>query len=95
MAKSEVYSWRVSPETKAALEDAARRHGQTVGALLQRIVRDWLDAAQGSRGGDEAEQARLHAAAKASFGAIRGGDPDRSARARETIRTRLTKRRAS
>lgn len=95
MAKSEVYSWRLSPETKAALEDAARHHGQTVGALLQRIVRDWLDAGRGSMEGDEAEQARLHAAAKRCFGSIRGGDPNRSERTRDTIRTRLTKRRAS
>ena len=35
MSKTEVYSWRVSPETKAALEEEARREGLTLAALLQ------------------------------------------------------------
>ena len=32
--KSEVYSWRVSPDTKAALEDEARRLGESLSELL-------------------------------------------------------------
>jgi len=42
MAKSEVFSWRLSPELKSALEHRARMEGRSVSGLLDRVVQDWL-----------------------------------------------------
>jgi hypothetical protein len=92
MAKTAVYSWRVSPEVKAALEHAARRENGSVSTLLDRIVQQWLR--DGRRGtGEEPEQARLHAAAEQVIGTIRGGNRRRAEQARDTLRKRLRRRR--
>lgn len=88
MAKTQVYSWRVAAETKAELQRAAKRANQSVGGLLDRIVREWLDALH-SNGSDCAEQKRLHAAAAKCIGVLRGGNPHRAQEARRTIRARL------
>ncbi|MBI1816467.1 MAG: hypothetical protein HYR72_15925 [Deltaproteobacteria bacterium] len=94
MAKSEVYSWRVAPETKAALEHAARRERSSIGRLLDRVVHEWLADLRVRSGGDGSEQARLHAAAVRTLGVIRSGNQRRSEEARELIRRRLAERRA-
>ncbi len=92
MKKSEVYSWRVTTEVKAALEQEARREGQSVGGLLERIAMAWLTARQQeTNGGDE--QARVRAIAAKTFGAIAGGDPNRSTAVRSIVRHRLAARR--
>jgi hypothetical protein len=93
MGKSEVYSWRVSPEVKSALEEAARTEQTTVSKLLDGIVAAWLERAD-SDGDQGAIQRRLHRAAARTLGTIRGGDPRRAERARELVRKRLAKRRA-
>ena len=77
MDKSEVYSWRLSPAVKAALEEAARRERQSMAALLDRIVRGWLAAAQPSADADAERHVRTRA--RRCFGAIGGGNPNRSA----------------
>jgi len=92
MAKSEVYSWRVAPETKTALEHAARRERSSISRLLDRLVRDWLTAQRGAGTRDEGEQVRRRAAAAQTFGAIGGGEPSRAERARTAIRQRLQRR---
>ena len=92
MRKSEVYSWRVSPDTKAALELEARREGDTVAAMLDRITQEWLRARRRRAGPDETAQARLHAVATRTFGTIAGGTPRRAERARVAIRQRLAAR---
>lgn len=92
MRKTEVYSWRMSPELKAALEDAARREGSPLAELLERIASGWL-AGNRPDASDEAAQQRLHAAARACFGSIRGGDAARSERVRERVRDRLRRQR--
>ncbi len=94
MAKSEVYSWRVTPEIKAALEHAARSERSSIGRLLERLVHEWLVARGRDTDGDETEQARRHAAAARTCGTIRGGNPHRSEQARALIRQRLARRRA-
>ena len=91
MSKSEVYSWRVSPELKSALEEAARAERTTVSKLLDSIVTAWLEHAD-SNGDQEAIQRRLHRAATRTLGKIHGGDPRRAERARDLVRKRLTKR---
>jgi hypothetical protein len=92
--KSEVYSWRLSPTLKNALEEAARQERAAISTLLDRIVADWLAAHRRERNQEEAEQQRLHAAAASTFGAIRGANPSRSEQVRHSARARLTKRHA-
>ena len=89
MVKSEVYSWRVSPDVKTALELEARREGIAVAALLDRMAEEWLAPRRSSADSGEAEQMRRHAVAARSFGALAGGNPRRAERARPAIRRRL------
>ena len=42
MSKSTTYSWRLSTDLKARLEAAAREEMADVGAILDRVVREWL-----------------------------------------------------
>jgi len=92
MNRSEVYSWRLSPALKGALEEASRREQKSVARLLEELAEDWLT--RRSQPGDEAgEQERLRARALRFVGALRGGDPQRAERAREKVRARLAKRR--
>jgi hypothetical protein len=84
--KTEVYSWRLSAEKKAALEGEARREGTSLSALLDGITGDWLGARRDGNGDDEAEQAAIRKRAAAAIGSIRGGDPMRAARASELAR---------
>jgi hypothetical protein len=92
--KSAVYSWRVSPDTKAALEDEARQLGENLSQLLDRIAREWLEARRGGASGTEEEQVRLRATASRAIGKIAGGKARRAERVRVTIRERLERRRA-
>src|SRR5256885_2086737 len=78
MAKDEVYSWRVTREMKAALEDAARRERASVSGLLERIVRSWLDAARREGSQDGAEQRRPPPAAARVIGTLHGGHARRA-----------------
>jgi hypothetical protein len=95
MAKTEVYSWRVAPELKAALERAARRESISLADLLDRLATDWLSVERKLAPADEDEQSRLRASAAAVFGSIAGGDARRSEKARRAIRKRLARKRAS
>ena len=94
MKKTEVYSWRISPELKTMLAEAARAEGTSVARLLERIVTAWLE--QAAADGDEAAvQQRLHAAAEKTIGTIHGGDPHRAEQARDRVRGKLRRRYAS
>ena len=75
-AKTEVYSWRLAPEKKRALERRARAQGQTVAQLLDRLTEELL--ASRAADDDEAEQRRLHAEAAKAIGTISGSNPRRS-----------------
>ncbi len=61
MSKSEVYSWRLTPELKAELEAAARAEKVSVADLLAQAVRAWLGKKTPIET-DEAKQARINAA---------------------------------
>ncbi len=89
--KTEVYSWRVSPEIKSMLERESRRRKTPVSELLDLAVQNLL-AAGGPNANDEDEQRQLRAAALKCVGAFAGKDPDRSSRARQSVRQRLRKR---
>jgi hypothetical protein len=90
--KSEVYSWRLSPDLKDDLEAAARRERVSLSRLLERIARDWLKAEAAAVRDDEAEQERLRAIAMRYAGTIRGGDPNRAAEASKRVREALARK---
>ncbi len=92
--KSEVYSWRLTPDLKAQLEQRAREEGIGLAALLERISREWLRAKAAESSADEREQARIKAAAMRAIGTLKGDDPERSERVRERVRARLAQQRA-
>jgi hypothetical protein len=85
MSKTEVYSWRLDADLKRRLEEAARHEKTSIGALLDRITRDWLGSRRPEED-DEALQRRLHAEAAKWIGSIRGDDPTRSERVKESFR---------
>lgn len=89
MTKSEVYSWRLTPELKQELEAAARREKTSVGAVIERAAREWLQCRKPAF--DEAEQKRLREAMLALAGTVEGdGIPATNQRVREVITARLT-----
>jgi hypothetical protein len=94
MTKSEVYSWRVSPDLKMKLEAAARDEKLSVGALLERIAREWL---REHRLNDEEEQRRLRERVMRTIGtASIGLGPYTNERVRQVVTENLErKRRAS
>jgi hypothetical protein len=77
MSKSEVYSWRVSTRLKAQLEAAAREEKADVGAILERVVREWLAKRPRPLTAEEdaEEQRRLHARARRAIGTVSIGGP--------------------
>ncbi len=90
MAKTEVYSWRVSRDLKLSLEEMARQRRVSVGKLLEQITEEWIEASEGPE--RELEQERLRAAAGPFIGSLSGGDPRRAEQARRRIRERLGRR---
>lgn len=94
MSKTEVYSWRLTPGLKTALEEAAREKGKSVAKLLEEIARDWLSSSRHRADDEEEVQRRLHAAARPFLGAFEGTDPDRATNARDLLRARLAREHA-
>lgn len=92
--KTEVYTWRVAPATKASLEEAARSTNRSVAQVLDEIVAEHLSATAGAGESDLARQRRLHARAARFMGCISGGVSRRSERTRALVRARLKRRRA-
>ena len=93
MGKSEVYSWRVAADLKAALEDAAREERTSVGELLGRMARQWLRDRAAGTSESEAVQRRIRVSSERFVGSLAGGHPWRAEGARRKIRERLAKRR--
>lgn len=91
--KTQVYSWRLKSERKAALEEIARRQNRAVSELLDEAVDRWIGEQVGAA--DEEElQRRLRQAASRVIGSISGGDPERAEQARMRIRALLHTRRS-
>lgn len=61
-------------------------------ALLERIVREWLDTQAAETPEDEAEQERLHAETMRFAGIIQGDDPYRAEKASEKVREILSRK---
>jgi hypothetical protein len=93
MSKDDVYSWRISRARKAALEHVAREERVSMAELLDRVTGEWISARSSGVEGEDTEQARLRAAATRFIGAIRGGDPNRAAQARQRLQAILKERR--
>lgn len=86
--KTEVYSWRVSPDIKTGLEREARRRKISLSAALDLAAREWL-VKTSMANEDEEEQYRLKKAASRWFGALASGDAQRSEKVSQTVRQRL------
>lgn len=71
------------------MENAARRGGTTVSALLDRITKEWIVESQPGHINDDAEQQRLHAKVRKTLGTISGQDTRQAERARVDVRKRL------
>jgi hypothetical protein len=93
MAKTEVYSWRLSVEIKSALEETARQKQSSVAELLDQIIGDWLARRQALEANGAAQQ-RLHDEVLKTIGTIRGDNPDRAVNAKVLLRAKLAQRRA-
>lgn len=91
MQKSEVYSWRLSPRLKSALEDAAREERKSLAELLEQISEDWLRRSRALDGDQEEKQRRLREAALEFVGKIHGDRPDRAESARSEVRSRIAR----
>ncbi len=89
--KTEIYSWRLDPELESSLEHAARSRGRSVAALLDEMVRSWLDR-EPSAEDDEALQRRLHAEARKSFGTLDHGDERLAEESGVRVRRKLRER---
>jgi len=86
--KTEVYSWRVSPDIKTGLEREARRRKISLSAALDLAAREWL-VKTSMANEDEEGQYRLKKAASRWFGALASGDAQRSEKVSQTVRERL------
>ena len=92
--KTAVYSWRVSADTKGALEEEARHLGESMADVLDRIANDWLQAQRAAHATDRRVEERLRARAARTFGVVSGGNPDRASHARGDLRRRLADKHA-
>jgi hypothetical protein len=90
--KSEVYSWRLTPEMKTRLESEARRSGKSVAEVLEQISANWLDARAASY--DNEMEGKIRKRIMATVGTIRGGDPHRASRSKELVREIIRRKHA-
>ena len=93
MEKTEVYSWRLDPDLKGALELAARAQGTSVSRLLDRIAGEWLRRKGESRAAQE-EQEQVRTRAMRLVGSIQGKGPRRAREASERVRALLVRKHA-
>jgi predicted transcriptional regulator len=90
--KTTVYSWRVTLERKAALEELARKQKRSVAELIDEAVKQWLES-EAANDGDEAAQEEIRRSAARSIGSIAGGDSRRAEQASARVRQKLLRRR--
>jgi predicted transcriptional regulator len=93
MSKSEVYSWRLSSELKRRLEEVASAEKASIGAILERVMRDWLRTREPSEEEDAEQQRRLHERARKAIGTVSIGlGPYTNERVREVMGQNLEKK---
>jgi predicted transcriptional regulator len=89
--KTQVYSWRLKSDKKAALEEIARKRNRAVSELLEEAVDQWLSE-QADLENEEALQQELRQAAAPAIGSIAGGDRERAEQSRAMLRAKLAAR---
>jgi hypothetical protein len=89
--KTEVYSWRVSPDLKSGLEREARRRKISVSAALELAAQEWLEKRSADED-DAACQQKLQRAAAECFGALASGNRRRAETVRQAIGERLRRK---
>ena len=89
--KTEVYSWRVSPEVKIGLERAARRRNISLSKVLDLAAREWLMKSD-SDNQDGERQRKIQEAASECFGVFASGNARRSETAGKAVRQRVLRR---
>lgn len=89
--KTEVYSWRLSAELKADLEEQARSESKPMSALLQELASDGLRARRNGRSNDANERAALLKRVMRTVGTIRSADPNLASKVKETVRARIAR----
>ncbi len=89
MRKTEVYNWHIAFELKRTLEEAAKAENVSLAQLLEDIVMDWLSRRSQADVGEDEVQRQLHQAVAQTFGTIHGGDPNRSEKIRQRVRSKL------
>jgi hypothetical protein len=92
--KTSVYSWRVTSERKALLEELARKQKRSVSEVLDEAVTAWIEQ-RAANDDDEDAQSAMRRSAHRAMGRIRGGDADRASNARALVRERLQRTRAT
>ena len=93
MSKSEVYSWRLTPELKKQLEAAARDEKTSIGTVLDRVLRKWLAKRPLSEEDDAEQQRRLRERAMKAVGTVSIGlGPYTNERVREVMGEQLEKK---
>ena len=90
MVKFAMYRLRLDPDIKRCLKDTARAEKTSIGRLLDRIAREWLDRREAE---EEAEQLRLHAEAAKWIGSLSSGDRHRSQQVRKRVRAKPMEKR--
>ena len=91
--KTAVYSWRVSAERKAAIEQLARKQKRSVAQLIDQAVGQLL-AQEAENDDDEQVQSKLRRAAARAIGQISGGDPQRASQVSSRLREKLRRKHA-
>ena len=91
--KTAVYSWRVSAERKAAIEQLARKQKRSVAQLIDQAVGQLL-AQEAENDDDEQVQTKLRRAAARAIGQISGGDPERASQVSFRLREKLRRKHA-
>jgi hypothetical protein len=92
MNKTEVYNWQIAFDLKQALEEEAKAEKVSLAQLLERIVSDWLAHRPQADDPEEAVQQKLHHSVSRAFGAIRGGDSNRSQEVIHRMKSKLRER---
>src|SRR5258708_33716734 len=88
--KTEVNKGAQTAHLKAKLEDAARREGTSVSALLVRVTSDWLAEHRNGPSDDDAERAATRKAVIATVCISRRNDETAPTRTRRLIREIIT-----
>jgi hypothetical protein len=90
--KTEVYSWRLSADLKAEIEDQARSESKSMSALLEELTSDGLRVRRRGNSGQATARAALLKRVLPTVGTIRSGDPYLASKVNQTVRGRIARK---